>query len=723
MADVDGKSTSKGLESQVTLRRLVKWYEEADEVTHSERETAETARNYYDGEQWTDDEKTELERCGQPVVTSNRIAPKVDFLIGGEIETRIDPKALPRTPAEESGAQAITDALRYAAGREGANFDKTRTAVAGELFVEGLSAGLLGVKVDGKRVRLTLDHVPYDRFWRDPRSRMPLLEDARYLGVVTWLAEDDAVEKYAKYPGAEALIRNASTASGSALPGEAHQDRPESWYDAKEGGRIKVAECYWREGGQWWLAHFVRHEFLIKPMLVPFVDEDGNTWCPLRPVSAKTSRTNDRYGPVKNMLSPQDEINKRRSLLLHALMQRRVIYETGAIDNVQDFQTELAKPDGAAEVSAGALVGGKVKVVENVDMAGGQAQLLAEAKAEIDATGPSAPVIAGDKSASGIAILRKKQIGNTELRGLFANIEEWQHGVILGFWWLIRQYWPSEMWLRVGDDEKKSGYRFVGLNRRMTKAARLQELVKDGVHLVDALEMVGLEPEAIQSTIEEAKNQAQQLIALEAKKRGLDVNNLPPEMQQLAQQEGAKAFEMFLMRSPALRGEFIANDVSSIGVDIILETSPDMAIVQEEQFEMLADMAAKGVFNPAMTPIPVMKMLLEASQLRDKRKLIAQIEEMSKPQDPAAAQAQAQAQQQQVAMQMQSMQAELAKLMAEIDKIKAETARTVAEIPGLQSAAQLHEANAMHKAVEAGQRSVPQMQQPPAMAAGFARRQ
>ena len=84
----------------------------------------------------------------------------------------------------------------------------------------------------------------------------------------------------------------------------------------------------------------------------------------------------------------------------------------------------------------------------------------------------------------------------------------------------------------------------------------------------------------------------------------------------------------------------IENSIGEMDVDIIIDTAPDMVTLQQEQFDQLAKMAGSGV------PIPP-DVLLEASSLRDKAKLIEKMREAN------AQAAQAQQAQQQAAMQAQ----------------------------------------------------------------------
>src|SRR5262245_15518927 len=93
---------------------LVRLFEESEDSSYDARKQAERDRDYFDHKQWTDSEVATLEKRGQPVVTANRIAPKINFLIGLEKDQRIDPRVLPRTPAHEQDADAARHAQKYA---------------------------------------------------------------------------------------------------------------------------------------------------------------------------------------------------------------------------------------------------------------------------------------------------------------------------------------------------------------------------------------------------------------------------------------------------------------------------------------------------------------------------------------------------------------------------------------------------------------------------------
>ena len=95
------------------LPKLIRQFEDAADSSLDHRQEAEKARDYFDGDQWSSAERETLKKRLQPCITDNRIADKVQYLLGLERKTRTDPKAYPRNPQDEGAAEAATDAIRY----------------------------------------------------------------------------------------------------------------------------------------------------------------------------------------------------------------------------------------------------------------------------------------------------------------------------------------------------------------------------------------------------------------------------------------------------------------------------------------------------------------------------------------------------------------------------------------------------------------------------------
>jgi hypothetical protein len=112
------------------------------------------------------------------------------------------------------------------------------------------------------------------------------------------------------------------------------------------------------------------------------------------------------------------------------------------------------------------------------------------------------------------------------------------------------------------------------------------------------------------------------------------------------------------------------NALASMDVDIILDTVPDMAVLAQEQFETLSQLAQ--MYGPQEVPFDD---LLELSQIPDKRRII----EMRKARQDQVGQQQQQTQQLQIAgatANIQKTGAQAAEAAAKAEKISTETAFT-----------------------------------------------
>lgn len=577
--------------------QLVQFFEDAEEVTTDSRKLSERDRDYYDNKQLTSAELRELKRRGQPDVIINRIQTKVNYLLGYEASQRTDPRAFPRTPQDEDSSQACSDALNYV--RESTNLAQNFSLAWENMLVEGFAGLEVGVVPDGQGdAEITVTQWDWDRLFYDPHSRKHDYSDARYKGGVIWMDEDDARDRWPD--GADVIGRTVSEEDS-----RAYSDRPQ-WKTWTQGGkrkRVRIVQMYYLEAGEWKWCIFTKAGKLASGD-VPFRDNNGRSICPLIMQSAFVNRDNERYGFVRALIGPQDEINKRRSKSLHLLMGRPVVAETGAVEDVDAAKVEIAKANGWLEVNPGM----RFEFADNPAELSGHLGLLQEAKNEIDLLGPNAAMQGkGDRSASGRAIMANQQGGQIEIYRLVDRHAHMKLNTYRLIWAIIRQYWTAHKWIRVTDDEKMA--RFAQLNRPVTL---LDDLVK----------------QSVDEGIEE--DQARQII------------------EQRAQQDPMLAARL----QEVTRTENVPADMD---MDIILEEVPDSANVQQEQFEILAKLAPAVVFPPDV--------YIEMSALRNKKKLLEKLDKLKAP-DPAKQQA-AELEMATMATELEKLKAEIDKIRAD----------------------------------------------------------
>lgn len=583
------------------LSNVIRLFEESEETTRTARTDAERDRDYTDLKQWTAEEKSKLEKRGQPAVTFDRTKRKINSLLGLEKQTRKDPKAFPRTPQHEQAAHAATDAIRYVC--DDSRWDDRRSEASHNLAVEGTGIIKVGLKQTRNGLDPEIIRIPWNRFFHDPHSGEFDFADANYLGEVIWGDLDDLK---AQFPDAEEALEATMELERSSAS-ETYDDKPRDVWADRKRKRVRIVEVYYKKGGAWHFCIFTKGGFLVEPQVSPYLDEDGEPECPIKAVSLYIDRENNRYGEVRAMIGPQDEINKRRSKALHLINERQVRVSPAVGQDAGEIRKQLSRPDGV-------LIGesGEVEILPTNDMAMGNLQMLQEAKNEIDLLGPNAALQGkNEKSMSGRAIGFQQQAGMVEAATFLDRIRCLSIAVYRSVWARIKQHWTAERWIRVTDNEKN--LRFVGLNRPVTALEQMAQ-------------QYGVTQENFPQFAQAAPEQAQEIMAFAQS----------PMAQQVVQ---------------------IENAVAELDVDITIDEGIDTPTIQAEQFEQLLQAAASGAI-----PIPP-DVLIEASNFRNKEQLLERMRQGPSPEQQAAQQMQMQAMQADAANKAAEVEETLSKTM------------------------------------------------------------
>lgn len=563
------------MENSLELSTFIHQFEEAEEITRDARRLAERDRDYFDEKQLTAAEKSALEKRGQPAVVYNRVKRKVNSMMGLEKQTRKDPKAFPRNPDDDAAAQAATDVIRYVC--DDSRWDDKRSQSAREIAIEGTAAIMVG----GKRSRNGLDpdirRISWDRLYYDPHSSEFDFADAAFMGIVIWMDLDKAI---ARFPDAAEVLE---VTWARAKDSETYDDKPKDkmWADHKRK-RVRVCEHYYDSPDGWMFCMFTEGGFIVEPQPSPYLGEDKQPECPIKAVSLYLDRENNRYGEVRTMIGAQDEINKRRSKALHLISQRQIRVSPNVAADPRAIRKELSRPDGV-------FIGeqGDVEILQTNDMAMGNMNLLQDAKNEIDLQGPNAALGGKNESdMSGRAIIAQQQGGMTELATYLDCIRVLSLAVYRSVWYRVQQYWDAERWIRVTDDEQNM--RFVGVNQPVT---------------------------ALQAM---------------AKQMGITKDNMQQAMQE--QPEAVQQLQMFASDPRSQQVVEIENNVTELDVDISVDEGIDTPTVAAEEFQSMLKLAGTG-----MVQIPA-DILIEASSLRNKDRLLELLKEGPTPEQQQAQQ-------------------------------------------------------------------------------------
>lgn len=417
-----------------------------------EIEEQKESRRYYHGAQWSADEIRILRSRRQPIITFNRVNRKINGIVGLLQKLRQDPKAYPRKPGGDEGAEVATAAVRYVCDTN--LWEQMQSECARHASIDGISGVELKLKeADKGDPDIKMSLVFGDDWFYDTRSIQFDFSDARYHGVAKWLDVEEAVELF---PDKEEEIRSLLE-SGSDLT--TYADREFKWIMLNEK-RVRLVEHWYKLRGEWHWSFYISSTLLDQGKS-PFRDADGQSCSRFIMFSAAVDHDGDRYGFVRQMKSPQDEVNQRRSRGLFLSNSRRIIATKGSVDDVETARREWSRPDGWIETNPGV---GDIKPDDTRPELEAQLGWLQEAKAELEGFANVTPFQAGDTppNVSGRAVNLLQQGGIAELGPFILSFRDFKIRVYRMIWGMCQQFWTGERWIRVTDDQDLA--QFIQLN-------------------------------------------------------------------------------------------------------------------------------------------------------------------------------------------------------------------------------------------------------------------
>jgi hypothetical protein len=366
-------------------------------------------------------------------------------------------------------------------------------------------------------------------------------------------------EVVSAYPEQESALRMAC--SNGDVADELWGDRPDNnstTWTDPKRKRLLIVEMYKRERGVWLKCVFVG-SLKLEEGPSPYLTGDDDAK-PCNPIEAHSVFVDDDNNRYGVVA---DMIGPQDEINTY----RRKAAHFAMFRQVQESDpiSAYADPEEVRREAAkpdGVIPPGYA-IVPN-DKTALNMELLQEAKAEIERTAPN-PALLGRQGAdqSGRASLIRQQAGLTELAHLFSGLDDLELRIYRQCWARVRQFWTQPKFVRVTDDE--NAVRFIQVNEPQWGP-----------------------PEAVMDP----------------------VTGLP---------QYDPATRQIVMR-PQFLG--MKNSVATMDVDIIVDTTPDTANIQQEQYNGLLELAK---IPGTLGPNPGM-ILLKASSLPKKRELIEELE-------------------------------------------------------------------------------------------------
>lgn len=371
-----------------------------DELARQADNRQQQARDedFYDGIQWRENDAAALRERGQVPLVYNVIATSINWIIGSEARGRTDWKVLPRRKEAGRAAERKTQLLKYLSDINRSPFHRSRA------FHDCVKVGV-GWMEEGLQQPEEGETV-YDRYesWRnilwDSASTEPDLSDGRYVFRFKWVDLDVAE---AMFPERVGLLRMCARAANDWEIDDYGDDASDSQERLNETShyrnavttfkreRVRIIEAWHKvtedvekmRGGDFNGEIFnpedpaPGHQADIdanrgRPVTVPrsmrmrvsIFCPGGMLWdgpspyrhnsFPFTPIWCyRRGRDKLPYGVVRNLRDMQEDINKRASKALHIISTNKTIMEHGAVDDIDEYREEAARPDAVIVVNQG----------------------------------------------------------------------------------------------------------------------------------------------------------------------------------------------------------------------------------------------------------------------------------------------------------------------------------------------------------------------------------
>lgn len=489
------------------LRQVQEWRKQSVSALADARQEMIDDHEYYDGYQWDKEDKRDLEERGQDAVVFNQIAPAVDWILGTERKQRIDFHVLPRTKDDAEGAKSKTKLLKYVS--DVSRISELRSQAFEDAAISGLGWLEAGARSDATEDPIFVAYEDWRNIWYDPLAQKKDLSDGRYIFRAKWVDLDTAMTMF---PERADKIR-AAAYRGRTYFDEDREEHLSSDVDSLEAevgeastravdnarSRIQLIECWYRvparvqvmrgralgvldgeiydskdsnlswliEMGHASLYDAVKHRVRCMIYAGDVILQDGpspyrHNRFPFIPIWGKRrKRDNTPYGVVRNLKSPQEDLNKRRSKALYILATNKIIADDDATDDWEEFWDEATRPDGILKKRRDS----QVEIHNDIQLADAHTQLMDQDSMYIqDASGVTNENLGRDTNAtSGRAILAKQQEGRTVVNRLFDNhLNAYQTlGEILLS--LVEQFYDDEKEIRISG--KKGNAEWLEINK------------------------------------------------------------------------------------------------------------------------------------------------------------------------------------------------------------------------------------------------------------------
>jgi hypothetical protein len=186
---------------------------------------------------------------------------------------------------------------------------------------------------------------------------------------------------------------------------------------------------------------------------------------PFTPIYAfRRDRDNQPYGVIRNMRDPQEDLNKRRSKALHILSTKQVIADEDAVEDWDELEEQVARPDGIIKKARGT----ELEINSDTTLAREHVNLMVQDMQFLEGSSGVTEENRGEvtNAISGSAISLRQTQGSVVTADLFDNLRFaiQIHGEKKLS--LIEQYYSEPKVIRITNDKGAEDFQNVNMPMR-----------------------------------------------------------------------------------------------------------------------------------------------------------------------------------------------------------------------------------------------------------------
>lgn len=496
------------LELKTDIKTLLSWVQEAQQTFQGWRKDSWEDWEFRDGKQWSYNDVQKLKAKGIKALTINRIFPILNLINGHYLNNRQDIVAKGRTKQDNELGQVMSEGMHFVMSQ---NHGHRRM---GKAFNDQITAGFgclgVGYHNDPRREKICVSPLDWYSVWWDPYATPWMEKDyCRYVFTAEWT---DLADLMALFPEQRREIRDqfqglaqdeiVSDINDEGIQVEEYKRYLSSAYWVNdERKRVRPVEMWYPKLVQRWFAVMPngrvidldavadeRQEYqliqsatevvsayvkkmrvatflgtlLLQDCWTPYVHDDY----PFVPYVGYLDRFGFPFGIPRQVKEQDMEVNKRRSMALSLISNRRVIIEKGAAEDENKAYQEANRADGFIVLKPGKK--NAFEIQEMSQMASSQLELLMQSEREIQEISGANDESLGYSATrqSGVALDKKQQTTATITASLLENAKYSQQIMGQKIGALIQDSWTDEKVLRI-TDRLTGTEKFVAINERI----------------------------------------------------------------------------------------------------------------------------------------------------------------------------------------------------------------------------------------------------------------